>query len=154
MFCFDDQYQVETWRDGVCNTYVLKADGGDSVLSVISHETSSKEGHGTRLTVLANKNLPDPANIQATLGYRFLFDPEFCVFINKKPVEYQKKIAPTKENTITLNLPNTRGRKINSNKWHSLLGGKQANWQCILDNRKDQGGRCSQKICAKASHCC
>ena len=102
MFCFDDQYQVETWRDGVCNTYVLKADGGDSVLSVISHETSSKEGHGTRLTVLANKNLPDPANIQATLGYRFLFDPEFCVFINKKPVEYQKKIAPTKENTITL----------------------------------------------------
>ena len=30
MLCFDSQYQVETWRDGKCNTYKISVDGGDS----------------------------------------------------------------------------------------------------------------------------
>lgn len=50
MLCFDSKYQVETWRDGKCNTYLISLDGGDSAFTVLEHFTSDKDGNGTRLT--------------------------------------------------------------------------------------------------------
>lgn len=102
MFCFDSQYQVETWRDGICNTYILKADGGESVLSVIEHTTTKKDGQGTRLTVNAIKSFPNASNVKRTLGYRFLFDPEFKVSVNGDVIESQSYISPIKTETIKL----------------------------------------------------
>ena len=55
MFCFNDQYQVETWRDGKCNKYLISIDGGDSAFSVLEHSIFDKAGNGTRLTVKAIK---------------------------------------------------------------------------------------------------
>ena len=55
MLCFDDQYEIETWRDGICNKYLISVDGGDSAFSVIEHSTFPKEGHGTKLSVHAVK---------------------------------------------------------------------------------------------------
>lgn len=102
LLCFNNQYQVETWCNGICNTYELKTDGGDSVLSVIQHNQTPKEGHGTRLIVKAVKNLPKPSNISKTLGYRFLFDPEFSIYVNNNPVEYQNSIPAMKKDHLYL----------------------------------------------------
>ena len=58
MLCFDSCYQVETWRDGKCNKYVISVDGGDSAFSVVEHTITDKSGSGTRLTVKAVKKMP------------------------------------------------------------------------------------------------
>lgn len=94
MLCFDDTYQVETWKDGQCNQYEISVDGGDSAFSVVSHAASSKEGTGTRLSVKARKKVPDPREVARTLGYRFLFDPEFSVCVNGEKIAFQQKLKP------------------------------------------------------------
>ena len=104
MLCFDNQYQVETWRDGKCNTYIIGVDGGDSAFSILNYFSSKKSGNGTRLTVKAIKKKPVKAEVMRTLGYRFLFDPEFSVFVNDEKIEFQQNIAPVVTTTIPLKL--------------------------------------------------
>ena len=104
MLCFDNQYQVETWRDGKCNTYIISVDGGDSAFSILEHFSSKKNGNGTRLTVKAIKKKPVKAEVMRTLGYRFLFDPEFSVFVNDEKIEFQQNIAPVVTKIIPLKL--------------------------------------------------
>lgn len=51
MLWFNDQYEIETWRNGVCNKYLINVDGGDSAFSVVEHKIFPKEGHGAKLRV-------------------------------------------------------------------------------------------------------
>lgn len=104
MLCFDSIYQVETWRDGKCNKYVISVDGGDSAFSVVEHTITDKDGSGTRLTVKAIKKTPRKSEVMQTLGYRFLFDPEFSVFVNNEKIEFQNNIAPVVSKQIPLKL--------------------------------------------------
>jgi len=104
MLCFDSSYQVETWREGKCNKYVISVDGGDSAFSVVEHTTTEKSGSGTRLTVKAVKKTPRKSEVMQTLGYRFLFDPEFSVFVNDEKIEFQNNIAPVVSKQIPLKL--------------------------------------------------
>lgn len=101
MLCFDDQYEIETWRNGICNKYLINVDGGDSAFSVIKHENFPKEGHGTKLCVQAAKKVPRPKEIMQTLGYRFLFDPEFSVYVNGERIEFQRNLKPLHEKDLT-----------------------------------------------------
>lgn len=94
MLCFDDQYEVETWRDGVCNKYLISVDGGDSAFSVVKHDVFPKEGHGTKLSVKAAKRVPQRREVKQTLGYRFLFDPEFTVYVDSEKIAFQKNLKP------------------------------------------------------------
>lgn len=68
MLCFDNQYTVETRRNGECNVYVISVDGGESAFSVISHNKYAKDGNGTRLSVKANKKVPAKLEVMRTLG--------------------------------------------------------------------------------------
>ena len=104
MLCFDSSYQVETWRDGKCNRYVISVDGGDSAFSVVEHTITDKTGSGTRLAVKAVKKTPRKSEVMQTLGYRFLFDPEFSVFVNNEKIEFQNNIAPVVSKQIPLKL--------------------------------------------------
>lgn len=107
LFCFDDLYQVETWRDGKCNKYLISVDGGDSAFSVLEHSTFDKAGTGTRLTVKAIKRYPTKREVKTTLGYRFLFDPEFSVFVNNEKIEFQINVAPIVREKLVLKSKNT-----------------------------------------------
>ncbi len=100
LFCFDDEYIVETWKNGICNIYKVHIDGGQSAFSVIEHNQYSKDGHGTKLIVKAKKRKPRTNEIISTLGYRFLFDPEFKISVNGKEICYQEKMCPSREHTI------------------------------------------------------
>ena len=107
MLCFDNKYTVETWRDGKCNKYVINVDGGESAFSVIDHDKYSKDGSGTRLSVSANKKVPTKEEVMRTLGYRFLFDPEFSVYVNDEKIEFTKKVAPILTKQIVLKSKDT-----------------------------------------------
>lgn len=106
MLCFDDQYEIETWRGGLCNRYWISVDGGDSAFSVVAHDTFPKEGHGTKLSVKAVKRFPLKEEVKHTLGYRFLFDPEFAVYVNKEKIEFQNNLQPLVSKDITTKAKN------------------------------------------------
>ena len=101
LICFDDEYIVETWKKGVCNRYHISVDGGQSAFSIVNHNQYHKEGHGTKLIVKANKKLPQTKEVIQTLGYRFLFDPEFTIRVNNKEVEYKQLISPVKTDIVS-----------------------------------------------------
>lgn len=101
MVCFDNQYFVETWKDGICNCYTISVDGGQSAFSIIEHSNYAKGGHGTKLIVKAVKKLPQTKDVIQTLGYKFLFDPEFKISVNNTLVEYTTLISPDKNEVIS-----------------------------------------------------
>ncbi|WP_444659095.1 ATP-binding protein [Caproiciproducens sp. R2] len=102
MLCFDDKYCIETWQDGICNRYAISIDGGESAFSVLEHSTDKRSNHGTKLIVKAIKKIPVKSDVIKTLGYRFLFDPEFSVFVDGEKIEFQTNIEPIKQEILTL----------------------------------------------------
>ncbi|UYI49585.1 ATP-binding protein [Vibrio natriegens] len=99
--CFNDGYEVETWRDGTSNIYELRIASGSQPIQVVNESYSDKEGHGTKIKVLVEKNLPDVEDIRNIISARFLFNPEFVVEINGKQVQLAEHPGYVKETTIT-----------------------------------------------------
>lgn len=84
--CFNDIYEVETWRDNLSNRYQLELASGDQPIKVLKHETSKKNGHGTIVRVAVKRNRISIEELTEIISARFLFNPEFKVFINGKLV--------------------------------------------------------------------
>ena len=100
LVCFDDRYSIETWRDGCLSKYKIAVCGGDSAFSIENFSQASKDGHGTKIIVNAIKHFPDALAISKTLGYKFMFDPQFEIYVNGIRVEYHNSLSPDKEDTI------------------------------------------------------
>lgn len=100
LVCFDDSYTIETWKDGYLNIYKISVYGENSPFSIENHTRLPKEGHGTKIIVNAIKHFPDSAAITKTLGYKFMFDPQFEVYVNETKVEYHNILRPDKEDTL------------------------------------------------------
>ena len=84
MVCFSDIYEVDTWKDGIANHYIITLDKGNSPFSVIKHNTYKKDGHGTKLSAAIKRNLPNVDDISTILSGRFLYDPNFIVKVNDR----------------------------------------------------------------------
>ncbi|BFM11200.1 hypothetical protein R50072_13530 [Simiduia litorea] len=82
--CFNDDYEVETWRDGTSHKYQLSLTYGPQPIKVLNHQKNDKVGHGTIVKVLAKKNLISTEELTDIISARFLFNPEFKVYINGK----------------------------------------------------------------------
>ena len=101
LFCFNEEYTIETWKDGTLSTYEISVKGGDSAFSIEKFTQTPKQGTGTRIIVKAVKNLPDAGAIIKTLGYKFIFDPKFEVCVNGIKVEYHNTLRPDKEDVVS-----------------------------------------------------
>lgn len=84
LLCFADEYEVQTWRDGIQTTFLVSTESGPSPFVLKSEEQQKRLGHGTKLTVQVNRKLPDPEEILTVLSTRFLHDPEFEILVNGK----------------------------------------------------------------------
>ena len=82
LLCFADEYQVETWRDGVLATFVVGTESGPSPFVLRSESLSRQQGSGTRLFVRVERKLPNPQEVLTVLAVRFIHDPEFEVRVN------------------------------------------------------------------------
>ena len=100
LFCFDDHYEVETWKDGKCNVYEIAAAEGESAFRIERHSEYARQGHGTKVSVAANKRKPLATEIIETLGYKFMFDPRFEVFVNGEKVEYSQSLEATRRDMV------------------------------------------------------
>ena len=105
MLCFANKYTVETWKDGKCNIYDIEISQGNNPFVVSHYEAIEKPGHGTRISAIVSKHLPDAESMTDILSARFLYDPKFLVSING----------------INLNLENHKG-KIYSKEIKTSLG--------------------------------
>ena len=82
LLCFADEYQVETWRDGMLATFVVGTESGPSPFVLRSESLAEREGSGTRVSVQVMRKLPDADEILTVLAARFIHDPEFEIRVN------------------------------------------------------------------------
>ena len=102
LICFNDYYTVETSKNGIRNAYDISTiSTANEVLSVVEHKESKSSKSGTRLIVKAVKKLPNALELKEMLSYRFLFDPEFQVYINNVRVD-STQLKPVKSDELTI----------------------------------------------------
>lgn len=82
MFCFNNNYQLETWKNNQCTKCDVALSDGDSAFKLTNVEESQKFGHGTKLSVFVTQNLPNINDCKQILSARYLYDPEFEICIN------------------------------------------------------------------------
>lgn len=82
LLCFADEYEVQTWRDGVLTTFIVGTESGPSPFVLRSETAGHQNGNGTRLSVQMARKLPDAEEILTVLAARFVHDPEFEIRVN------------------------------------------------------------------------
>ncbi len=86
MLCFADRYEVETWRDGKCAKFVVSTQSQQTPFKIENERASQKVGHGSRLSVVVERRLPDADLIREIISARFLHDPQFMVRVNGQSI--------------------------------------------------------------------
>lgn len=82
LLCFADQYSVETWRDDKGTRFDIGTNSEENPFKIDREGSFIRNGHGTKVSVLVERHLPDPDRIRETLAARFIHDPQFVVRVN------------------------------------------------------------------------
>lgn len=86
LLCFASQYSVETWRDSKGASFAIGTQSQDSPFRIEKETSFSRQGHGTKLSVMVERHLPNADRIREILSARFLHDPQFVVRVNGQSV--------------------------------------------------------------------
>jgi hypothetical protein len=86
LLCFADRYEVETWREGKGSGFEIGTQSSETPFKIIRETTFLRSGHGTRLSVVVERHLPNEGRIREILSARFLHDPQFVVRVNGQSV--------------------------------------------------------------------
>lgn len=104
MFCFNEQtYTVETWKEGISNTFVVSKSMGEQPFTVTRIKQTTKNGHGTIIKTKIERNVPDVSKIIDIISARYLYDPNFSVKINGKEISLENYTNIIKEYDIKVN---------------------------------------------------
>lgn len=89
-FCFGDEYNVTTRKNGLENIFnVKKSLKADKPFDItVTSKNVPKEGHGTSIELVATKSLITRDELKEIVGSKFLMDPSFNVFINNEKIEF------------------------------------------------------------------
>ena len=86
LLCFADQYSVETWREDRGSSFDIGTNSEVNPFKIEREDSFAKKGHGTKVSVIVQRHLPDPDAIRAILAARFVHDPQFVVRVNGESV--------------------------------------------------------------------
>jgi len=86
MLCFADRYEVETWREGKGARFDVSTHSQHTPFKIESESTFKRSGHGTRLSVVVERHIPDADRIREIISVRFLHDPQFVVRVNGQSI--------------------------------------------------------------------
>lgn len=86
LLCFADQYSVETRRDDKGSSFEIGTQSQETPFKIEKEGSFVRKGHGTKLSVVVDRHLPDPDLIRAILAARFIHDPQFVVRVNGESV--------------------------------------------------------------------
>lgn len=82
MLCFADQYSVETWREDKGASFDIGTRSEENPFKIEKEGSFLRKGHGTKLSVIVQRHLPDADAIREILAGRFVHDPQFVVRVN------------------------------------------------------------------------
>lgn len=102
LLCFNNEYVVKTKAEGSESVFYISTRNEQSPFFIKSKELHKGiVGHGTRLEVAVERNLPKPDRVLDVLSARFMHDPSFKVLINGKsiPLEEHKGLLDSTEIT-------------------------------------------------------
>jgi hypothetical protein len=102
LLCFANEYQVETWRDGVLATFAVGTDSGPSPFVLRNEHLASRKGSGTRLSVQVERKLVDADEILAVLSARFVHDPEFSIRVNGQSLAFHQIEGKVSESPLKI----------------------------------------------------
>lgn len=103
LLCFADHYEVKTWRNGRGSGFKIGTQSSETPFKIIMQTSFPQSGHGTRLSVVVERHLPDEAHIREILSARFLHDPQFIVRVNGQSVSLADQSGLIER--TTLNIP-------------------------------------------------
>ncbi len=86
LLCFADRYEVETWREGEGARFAVSTDSQQTPFKIESESAFLRNGHGTRLSVVVERHIPDADHTRQILSARFLHDPQFLVRVNEQSI--------------------------------------------------------------------
>lgn len=86
LLCFAGQYLVETWREGKGAKFQIGTQSHETPFKIEKEGSFLRKGHGTKLSVVVERHLPDPDRIREILAARFIHDPQFIVRVNGESV--------------------------------------------------------------------
>jgi hypothetical protein len=91
MFCFCNAYEVETWRQGISNRYLVSKlhSSGVTPFQVEPIGSVAKNGHGTVITGELLRNVMTIEGVRSLLGTKFATDPGFAIRVNDLEVQLQ-----------------------------------------------------------------
>ena len=116
MFCFNNHYTIETWKNGLCNKYDIALSCGNQPFKIVKHENYKKEGHGTKISTSICRNMPDSNKMIDIISARFLYDPRFAVSINNITVKLEEQRNIQSQKDIEINVLNLHITVIDSTK--------------------------------------
>ncbi len=87
--CFGDEYEVETWRDGICiRVRVGLTQGGEEPFHLELLSQSAKDGHGTSVRAVPPTQSPSSSSCRGSdWARKFLVDPYFSIAVNGTKLE-------------------------------------------------------------------
>ncbi len=86
LLCFASRYSVETWREDKGAIFEIGTQSQETPFKIEEERSFIRRGHGTRLSVIVERHLPDPNRIREILAARFVHDPQFVVRVNGESV--------------------------------------------------------------------
>ena len=135
LLCFSNEYVVRTKAEDSESVFHISTRNEQYPFFIKSEEQSPGiVGHGTKLEVVAERNLPKPDRVLDVLSARFMHDPSFKVLINGKsiPLEEHKGLLDSTEITTS------NGISLKMYFMDSLTAGRKTLYQGIAFW---QGGR-------------
>lgn len=87
VFCFADQYFVETWRDGEACRFKVIRSFGNGPFEISLESRFEKEGHGTSISTNLTRNHVPVAALRDLIGSKFFADPSFGIYVNGESVQ-------------------------------------------------------------------
>jgi hypothetical protein len=87
LFCFSNEYNVETWKDNLDSFFHVKRTYGETPYEIKFLKQESKKGHGTRLSCKILNNYIETEEVQVLLGSKFITDPLFELYLNKHKID-------------------------------------------------------------------
>lgn len=86
LLCFADQYSVETWCEDKGASFEIGTSSEENPFKIEKEGFAIKKGHGTKVSVVVERHLPEANAIRAILAARFVHDPQFVVRVNGESV--------------------------------------------------------------------
>lgn len=86
LLCFADRYEVETWCEGKGAKFTVSTHSQQTPFKIETEGAFLRKGHGTRLSVVVERHLPDADQARDVVSARFLHDPQFVVGVNGQSI--------------------------------------------------------------------